>query len=73
MVTKLSQVKSAMNAEDWTEALRIAARFPRLGEQKVAITRAWTAISNRPLYEQMGHDVDELFSVGVAALKSRYS
>lgn len=62
-----------MAAGDWTDALRIAARFPRLGEHKEVITRAWAALTNRAVYEQMGHDVDSLVSAGVAALKTRYA
>ena len=73
MQTKLSKLKAAMSAQDWPAALRIAARFPRLGEHKEPISRAWAAWSNRAFYEQMGHDVDALVTVGVNALKSRYA
>ena len=72
METKLAKLKTAMAANDWHAALRIAARFPRLGEHKVAITRAWAALTNRAMYEQMGHDVDSLVAAGVDALKARY-
>ena len=73
METKLSKLQAAMDAGDWTAALRIAAKFPRLGEHKLAITQAWAALTNRATYEQMGHDVDSLVSAGVVALRSRYA
>ena len=73
METKLAKLKTAMAANDWPTALRIAARFPRLGEHKTTITRAWAALTNRSVYEQMGHDVDSLVADGVAAIKSRYA
>jgi plasmid stabilization system protein ParE len=72
METKLSKLRAAMETDDWATALRIAAKFPRLGEHREAITRAWAAITHRLTYEQMGHNVDSLISTGVAALKARY-
>jgi hypothetical protein len=73
METKLSKLKAAMARGDRKAVLRIAAKFPRLGEHKVAITRAWDALTNRSTYEQMGHDVDSIVSAGVDAVKARYS
>ena len=73
METKLAKLQAAMAANDWTAALRIAAKFPRLGEHKVAITRAWAALTNRSMYEEMGHNVDSLVSVGVEAIRARYA
>ena len=72
METKLSKLRTAMAANDWHAALRIAARFQRLGEHTEPITRAWAAMTNRAFYEQLGHDPDSLVSAGIAALKSRY-
>ena len=73
MTTKLSQLRAAMADGDTTAALRIAAKFPRLGEHKEPITRAWAALNNRRLYAEMGHDVDSLVSVGVDAVRLKYS
>ncbi len=72
METKLAKLKTAMAANDWHAALRIAAKFQRLGEHTEPITRAWAAMTNRAFYQQMGHDVDSLVAAGVDALKARY-
>src|SRR5438046_1449488 len=53
---KISQLKAAMRARNWELALRIAARFPRLGEHKAAIVRAHEAYSHGRFYEQLGQD-----------------
>jgi hypothetical protein len=70
--TKLASIRTAMAAGDWEEALRLAAKFQRLGEHGVAIRTARDALNNRRFYEQLGKNVDELFEAGVAALKARY-
>jgi hypothetical protein len=71
--TKLSQIRKAMELDDWDLALKIAARFRRLGEHKVKITRAAGAISHPETYQQMGYDVNEIKSAGINALKERFS
>ena len=70
--TKLSQLRRMMTAEDWEGALRMAARFPDLGKQKAAITRAWDARQSPGLYRQMGKDPEALWQAGIAALRERY-
>jgi hypothetical protein len=71
--TKLAQIRSAMAADDWDTALRLAARFQRLGDQAVAIRRA-ADIRLRPnFYRQLGYDVDQVRADGIAALKERFS
>jgi len=70
--TKLSQLQAAAAAGDWPLALRIAARFPQLGEHKAAITRAHEAHANARFYRQLGKDPDALIAEGIAALKARY-
>ena len=70
--TKLASIREAMAADDWEEALRIAARFQRLGEHGAAIRTARDALNNRRFYEQLGKDVDQLVEAGIVALKARY-
>ena len=71
-VTKLSQLKAAMRAGDWELALRLAARFPRLGDQAAAIQRAHEAYSNPRFYKQIGKNPEALKEAGKKALIARY-
>lgn len=73
MENKLSKLKRAMASQDWEQALRIASKFPRLGEHKEAITRGWAVMKNPSMYEQMGQNVKELEAKAIAALRLRYS
>ncbi len=72
MVSKLQQIRDALARGDSRIALKIAASFPSLGEQKTAITRGWEACVRPELYRQMGCDVDQLITDGVAAVRERY-
>ena len=70
--SKLAQLKAAMRAGDWELALRIAARFPRLGAHKSAIVRAHEAYANPRFYKQLGYDAEKLKAEGRRALIERY-
>lgn len=70
--TKSSILKKYMAAGDWRSALKLAAKFPRLGSHKVSITRANEAMNNPAMYVQMGYDTRQLYRAGIAALKTRY-
>lgn len=72
MQTKLAKLKAALAAGDHAGALRIAAKFPQLGSEKVAITRAWAAHQNPDFYRQLGQDPDALFAAGISAIRTRY-
>lgn len=72
METKLSKLKKLFEAGDHIGALRIAAKFPQLGEQKVAITRAWAAVQNPGFYRQLDMDPEVVIQIGINALKRRY-
>jgi hypothetical protein len=71
--TKLAKVRQAMRDGDWRQALKLAARFRRLGEHREAIQRAANAISNPSFYEELGYDLKEIEAEGIAALKKYYS
>ena len=64
MQTKLSKLIAAMDADDWPGALRIAAKFQRLGMEKVAITRAHDAYLRPDFYRQLGKDPCALLDAG---------
>ena len=70
--TKLSQLKAAMQAGNWELALRIAARFPDLGEHAAAIVRGHEAYTNPRFYLQLRKDIETLKEMGKRALIARY-
>jgi hypothetical protein len=71
--TKLAQIRRAMAAGDWDTALRLAARFQRLGDQAVAIRRAANILLRPNFYQQLGYDLEHVRADGIAALKERFS
>ena len=72
MPSKIAQLRTCAQASNWHGALRIAARFPRLGEHKEPITRAWSALQHPDFHRQIGQDPDALVTEGIEALKTRY-
>lgn len=69
---KLDFVQAAMRAGDWPEAIRLAAKFPRLGTEKSAIMRAHEAIARPAFQRQLGRCPENLIADGIAALRRRY-
>jgi hypothetical protein len=72
METKLSQLKLLAANGDYRGALRIAAKFPRLGKDATAIKRAHESYGNQGFYQQLGYDIEQLRSDGIAAIKAKY-
>lgn len=70
--TKISRLRRHAAAGEWEEAISIASRFPDLGEERGAITRAQSARRNPAFYRQIGRDPDEAFAEGIEALRRRY-
>ena len=70
--SKLSVLKTLAAAGDWLGALRIAARFPELGEHKERITKGWNAHLRPEFYRELGHDPDALVADAFQALRERY-
>jgi hypothetical protein len=71
-VAKITLLRAAAAAGNWPRALSIAAKFPQLGAQKEAITRAHCAIQNPAFYKQLGQDPAALVAAGIEALRTRY-
>jgi hypothetical protein len=73
-VTKISLVRACAHEGDWEGALRICARFPRLGDKRGAILAAHACLtrSGRSFYQQIGKDPDLLVEEGIAAIKEQY-
>jgi hypothetical protein len=69
---KLAKAKHAHDSGDLIGCLRIVAKFPRLGAEKIRIERAWSAHTNPEMYRAMGFDVAELVADGIAAIRAKY-
>ncbi|AOJ86715.1 hypothetical protein WS87_08540 [Burkholderia sp. MSMB0856] len=72
MKTKISIVREHMAADRWQEAIRIAARFPQLGEERAAILDAHGAYTNPRFCSQLGKDVESMKLAGQRALVMKY-
>lgn len=72
METKLSILKAHMATGDWTRAISLAAKFPRLGEHRNAILDAQLAITNPSFCRCIKKDPATLIEAGIAALIARY-
>lgn len=58
---------------DWHGAIKFAGRFPMLGDEKRAITRAREAIIRPDFFRALGRDVEAIIEEGRLALIRRYS
>jgi 5-carboxymethyl-2-hydroxymuconate isomerase len=72
MQTKLSIVRQHMRAGEWQDAIRLAARFPRLDHHRAAILDAHNAYTNPRFLVQLGRDLDALKAAGRQALIDRF-
>jgi hypothetical protein len=70
--TKLAILLDHMRAGDWSAALALAAKFPRLGEHKAAIVGGHEALHHGDFYRQLGKDPNRMVDDGIAALRARY-
>jgi hypothetical protein len=72
MESKISRLRAALVAGDGVRALRIAAKFPRLGTHRERIQKAWAAYTNPHTYAALGFNPAALIADGLAALNERY-
>lgn len=72
MDTKLSAVRTAFEAGDVRTAIALAAKFPRLGDQRAAILDAHTAFVNPRWTSAMKRDAAADIAAGARALAERY-
>jgi len=72
MERKIDTLRAMMREGLWHDAIRFAAKFPRLGNEKVAITRAKDCIVNPRFYESMGRNIEEEIHLGIIALNNRF-
>jgi len=71
-MTKLKQVEQAYANGNYKDALRIAAKFPQLGDERKAITLASECFTNPRFYQQVGVNIDQAINDGVKALAGKY-
>lgn len=69
---KLDAVLNAMHSEQWELAIKLAAKFPRLGTHSKAIKQANEAILRPAFQRQLGRDPTQLIAAGKAAIVERY-
>src|SRR3984893_10058501 len=70
--TKPSLIRGRMAAGDWRNAIRVAARLPRLDKHRAAILDAQGAYENPRFYTQIGKNTETLIEAGAAALCERF-
>ena len=70
--TKLSEVCDLMAAGREIDALRIVAKWPRLGEESGVITRAWSAHQSPDFYSGLHQDPAALVDAGIEAIRHKY-
>ena len=73
MQRKIDILQAHMQAGEWEAAIKLAAKFPRLGKHKKEITRAASAMLSPKTYRSMGKDPNMLVQHGILALKERYA
>ena len=72
MQTKISIVRDLWSNGDKIGALKIAAKFPQLGNEKRDITTAWAAVTNPGFYRQINKGPEELIETGLDAMREKY-
>ena len=72
IVTKISQLQALMRAEKWADAIRFAAKFGDLGDERNAILSAKEAVVRPEFMRQLRKDPDAVIAEGICALRRRY-
>lgn len=70
---KVDALVSYMKAGEWGKAIAMAAKWPRLGEERIAIQTAASAQLSPEFYRQLGRNPEALVDEGKAALLRRYA
>ena len=65
-------LRGLMAGGKWQEAIKYAAKFPRLGAEKDAILKARDCINNPRFYVQLGQNIEANIEAGRQALIAKY-
>ena len=72
MKTQLSTLREHLANDEHVKAIRLAASWPRLGDDKAVIARAAAALTSPEIYRELGFDPDELVQTGIQTLQTKY-
>lgn len=73
MEKKIDTLRRMMESGEWNDAIKFAAKFPRLGNERDDILLARDCINNPRFYVQLGKDIDVCIEAGKAALIKKYN
>lgn len=73
MITASNKLEKLLREGDYSKALSLAAKFPKLGKHKEQIRLGHEANQHPSFYKQIGKNPDQLVADGIAALKERYA
>ena len=73
MEKKIDTLRDLIAKGKCHEAIKFAAKFPRLDDARDAILRAKDAIGNPSFYRQIGRDPESLIAIGWDVLCKKYS
>ena len=71
-VAKIDTLRAYMAAGDYRKALALAASWPRLGDEKIAIERGHEAYARPAFQRALKRDPEALIAAAIAALHRRY-
>lgn len=72
MKKQIDILRELWAAGEYRKALKLAAKWPRLGAQARAIKDGWDATSNPGFYRQINKNPDAMYKAGLAAVAERY-
>lgn len=72
MLRAIDKLNILMDANEWEKAIKLAAKWPDLGEHKATIQRGASALLSPNFYRQIGQNPDELIKAAKEALIARY-
>jgi hypothetical protein len=73
MEKKIDVLRDLIANDKRHDAIKFAAKFPRLDHARDAILRAKDAIGNPSFYRQIGRDPESLIAIGWDAVCKKYS
>lgn len=73
MKTKMSLLRELALQNDWESAIKLVAKFPRLGKERDDILSADMALKHPSFCIAIKKDPEQLIKLGVQAIKSKYN